>query len=123
MISYSLNSDGIFYVTFSETVTTEHIKNYLSEFEQLDYLPGKLLALYDLRNAALKIESKDVSVISDITNKSTRNFHTVRTAFLVEKPNVTAYSILFSEEHVPKKTKREVFSTKEAALDWLKSYM
>lgn len=121
MINYSLNKDNILYVTFSEKVTVEDIKNYLLEFEKIDNMPQYLLSLYDLRSCELVIENKDIAIISELTDYFTRKFQKVRTAFLVDKPNLTAYSILFSEELVPKRTKREVFSTEEAALIWLKS--
>ena len=119
MINYTLKDTGIFYVTFSKTVSVEDIKKYLLEFELLKSLPLNLLALYDLRNAIIRLTQKDLIFISELTEKVTASYKTVRTAFLVSEPALTAYSILYTEELVPVKTKRKVFSTEEAALNWL----
>ena len=122
MITYSLRDDGIFYVTFSETVTVNDILKYLQDFEALNNLPKDLLTMYDLRDVDMDITSRDIISIAKMTEMATVPFKTVRTAFLVDKPNLTAFSILFTEELVPVKTKRNVFSTEKAALNWLRSY-
>ncbi len=119
MISYSLNSDGVFYVLFSETVTFEELKEYLEGFAKLVNPSENLLSLYDLRDAELNVSTKDLSSIIKMSDKITANYNTIRTAFLVDKPNLTAYSLLFTEEAASKNAKREVFSSKEAALNWL----
>lgn len=120
MISYSLHDSGIFYVKFSGSVTAEDIKAYLLEFELLNDLPKDFLSLYDLRNADINLNKEDILSISDLTNKVTASYKTVRTAFLVLKPLVTAYSYLFIDELPSEKTVRKVFSTEEAAIKWLK---
>ena len=120
MITYSLNNDGIFYVTFSGIVTVEDIENYLLDFEKLSNLPQDLRALYNLRSADMKLTHDDLIYISELTNKATAVYKTVRTAFLVDEPKITAYSIIFTEQLTSSKTKRKVFSTESAALSWLK---
>lgn len=119
MINYSLNNDGIFYVQFSETVSLEDIKEYLQDFEKINYLPQNLMTLHDFGNAKMLLTGKDIAIISELTDKATTFYRTVKTAFIVDKPNLTAYSILFAEDSRGK-TKRKVFSTEEAALNWLK---
>jgi hypothetical protein len=120
MINYSLKDNGIFYVTFSGSVSVEDISKFLSEFEKLSNLPKDLLALYDLREVDLVLKVSDLTAISELTIKITAPYKTVKTAFLTDKPNLTAYSILFTEELVSEKTMRKVFSTEAAALNWLK---
>ncbi len=120
MISYSLNENGIFYVKFSDTVSVEDIKNYLLGFEKLKNLPNELLTFYDLRGANMKLTHNDLIFISELTNKATATYKSVRTVFLVDEPNLTAYSILFTEQLTSAKTTRKVFSTERAALNWLK---
>ena len=120
MINYSLSETGIFHVTFSGNVSVEDIKKYLQEFEKLSNLPQNLLALYDLRGANLKLTHNDLIFLSELTSKVTASYKTVRTAFLVDKPDQTTYSIIFTEQLVLEKTARKVFSTESAALNWLK---
>lgn len=119
MISYSLKDSGIFYVNFSETVSLEDIKAYLLEFEKLDNLPKDFLSLYDLRGANMQLKAEDIICISKVTEKVTASYKSVKTAFLVDKPKLTAYSFLFSVDHNSEKTTRQVFSTETAALKWL----
>ena len=119
MITYSLKESGIFYVNFSETVLPEDIKTYLLEFEQLKNLPSDFVSLYDLRGANLLLDSEDIAAISKLTEKATTDYKSVKTAFLVDKPKLTAYSFLFSVDHNSEKTTRLVFSNKEEAIKWL----
>lgn len=121
MIKHSLNESGIFYVILSGVVTAADIITYLHEFEKIDYLPPNIRLLYDLRNASINLKLRDIVAISKFSKKVTSAYQSVRTAFLVSKPNVTAYSILFSRESKSKKTSRKVFSTENAAIQWLNS--
>ncbi|MDQ1769290.1 hypothetical protein GQR60_00470 [Labilibaculum sp. A4] len=120
MISFSLRDSGIFYVDFSDTVTVEDIKNYLFEFERLDNLPKNIYLLYDLREVDMNLEIDDISFISKLAEKGTSSYKTIRTAFLVDTPKITAYSILFNLDTSSEKVLINVFSTEEAALKWLK---
>ncbi len=120
MINYYLDESGIFFVKFSGIVTAKDIKAYLLEFDSINDLPGDFLSLYDLRDADMDLKKEDILSISDLTNKVTAAYKTVRTAFLVHKPVVTAYSYLFISELPSEKTIRKVFSTEEAAIKWLK---
>jgi len=119
MISYSLKDSGIFYVNFSETVSLEDVKTYLLEFEKLDNLPKNLLSLYDLRGANMHLKAEDIFCISNLTEKVTTSYKSIKTAFLVNKPKLTAYSFLFSVDHNSEITTRQVFSTEKAAFKWL----
>lgn len=121
MITYSLLDSGIFYVNFADTVSLKDIENYLYEFEKLDYLTPDFLSLYDLRGANLELDSEDIQSISKLTEKVTADFRSVKTAFLVDKPKLTAYSFLFSVDHDLEKTTRQVFSNENTALDWLQN--
>lgn len=119
MITYFLNESGIFYVNFSETVLPEDINKYLLEFEKLKNLPSDFVSLYDLRGANLLLDSEDISAISKLTEKVTAAYKSVKTAFSVNKPKLTAYSFLFSVDHNSAKTTRLVFSNEEETIKWL----
>ena len=119
MITYSLKDSGIFQVNFTETVTLADIEKYLYEFETLNKLPMDFISLYDLRGANMQLNSEDIIVISELTEKVTAAYRSVKTAFLVDKPKLTAYTFLFSVEHNSEKTTRQVFSNERTAYDWL----
>lgn len=119
MIRYLLKKSGIFYVTFEGTISVEDITSYLLEFEKLDYLPPNLLAIYDLRNAEMQLSANDISNFSELSSKVTSQYKSVRTAFVVNKPSLTAYSLLFSNSPNPDKTKRRVFIAETSATNWL----
>ena len=57
--------------------------------------------------------------VAKLSKKVTTSYTSVRTAFLVSKPKVTAYSMLFTQAPASTKSSRKVFSTKEAAINWL----
>jgi hypothetical protein len=119
MITYFLKESGIFHVNFSGTVSLEDIKAYLLEFETLENLPTDFLSLYDLRGADMNLKAEDIACISELTEKVTASYKSVKTAFLVDKPKLTAYTFLFSVDHNSEKLTRQVFSTQEVALKWL----
>jgi len=119
MISYTFDQN-ILFVTFIGTIKLEDIINYLKEFDKLDFLSENLLLLYDLTNADINIAPTEIKIISQIADVSTYGYNSTRTAFLVGNPKITAYSTLFSNLAENSKTQRKIFSTKEAALKWVK---
>jgi len=119
MISYTFDQN-ILFVTFNGNIKLEDIINYLKEFDKLDFLSEDLLLLYDLTNADINIAPTEIKIISQIADISTYDYNSTQTAFLVENPKITAYSTLFSNLAENSKTQRKIFSTKEAALKWLK---
>jgi len=119
MIQYSLIENEIFYVTFSETIDVENIKTFLHEFKNIGILPENLLAFYNLQNATMKLSWVDILVIANLAKKVTAPFKSVRTVFLVNEPTNTAYSMLFIQSPSHKKSVRKVFSTEDAAMEWL----
>ncbi len=121
MIEYSLEDSGIFKVIFRGEVNVNDIRDYLLEFEKIDSLNKDILLLYDLREAKMKITLKDIFAISKAAKKATLTYDSVRTAFLVTQPNLTAYSILFTKDLASSNTKRKVFSTENIAFKWLLS--
>ena len=118
MINYSFE-DNIFNVKFIGTIEFDDIMQYLDEFSKIDTLPKDLLLLYEARNVNFKFEPEKVEIISIKAEDSTQNYKTVRTAFLVDEPMIAVYSTLFSKIPVQKKTQRNIFSTKQAAIRWL----
>ena len=120
MIKYKLNDIGIFYVTFSGDVSADDIHNYLLEFDKIDDLPKNILLIYNMHNATLHGILPQVLSLAKLAKKVTVPYNSVRTAFVVNKPQETVYSILFTQQLAPKNSIRKVFSTENAAISWLK---
>ncbi|NOQ25594.1 MAG: hypothetical protein GQ564_09570 [Bacteroidales bacterium] len=118
MITHSFDKN-IYKVIYSGIVNFEEIINFLHEFSHIENLPKKLSLLYDLRDADLKVAPNELKKMSQVAEESTKKYTSVKTAFLVDDPKITAYSTLFSNQSVEKKTERKTFSTMEAALKWL----
>ena len=120
MITYSYKN-GIFEVKLSGKIDFEEIINYLKDFTEIENLPSDLQLLYDLENVEFGFTMAEIKMISHAAELSTKNYKSVKTAFIVNKPKVTAYSSLFSESVLDKRTTRKIFSSREAALKWLDS--
>ena len=121
MIDFSLEDSGIFYVKFLGTVSTKDIKKYLNEFDLLNDLPENLVFLYDLRGVRLKVSFIDLFSLAKLAKKVTSPYKSVNTAFVVNKPKTTFYSILFTRKYLAGRNKRKVFSREKYANEWLNS--
>ncbi len=119
MIEYLLEESGIFVVKFSETVEIEEIRRYIIQFEKLTNLPNNILILYDLREAQVNLKKDDLKFLNEFAEKANRKYSSVKTTFLVDKPNITAIMLMFSHKTPSEKINRKVFSTEIAAREWL----
>jgi len=114
--------DGIFHVTFSDSIEYQEIINYLNEFSKIDYLPMDVLLLYDAHNVDFKFKPEEVETISKKAEESTQKYKSVKTVFLIDEPKLAVYTMLFSRMPVNKKTQRNIFATENSALRWLNSF-
>lgn len=121
MIDYMLSELGIFYVQFKGKITHVDISNYLDDFKKMSNLPNPLLTLYDLRETNLKLALTEIEKIAKKADKVTEKYNAVKTAFIVNDPDLTAYAMLFNQVNENANKKREVFSTEESAKLWLLS--
>jgi hypothetical protein len=119
MITHNLDKNNIFCIKLTGIITYEDINDFLIEFKSFNKLPEDVLLLYDLFNAEFKISPQDIESISKLADVATRNYKSVKTAFLVDKPMVTAFSSLFADIKDDEKKERKIFSTEEAARNWL----
>lgn len=121
MIDYMLSELGIFYVQFKGKITHVDISNYLDDLKKMSNLPNPLLTLYDLRETNLKLALTEIEKIAKKADKVTEKYNAVKTAFIVNDPDLTAYAMLFNQVNENANKKREVFSTEESAKLWLLS--
>jgi hypothetical protein len=119
MIYYSMAEQGVFSVMFSGPVTFSDIKEYLDRFKTIEDLPEKIRLLYDMREGEIDLAEEDLINIARLADEATEKYSSVYTAFLVSKPDVTAFTYIFSQFKRNKHSTRRVFSTQEAAINWL----
>ena len=120
MTSYGF-IDDVLHVTFDGRITIHDLFAFLHEFSQIENLPLHLKVFYDIRSATLDLRLDEIDKLSKSAEVETEKCISVKTAFCVEDPKITAYAMLFSWLPENSKIKREQFSTKEAALEWLNS--
>ncbi len=118
-IIYNIESNSIFHVYMKGNFILNDITNYLNEFKKIESLPDNLLLLYDLREANLTFSLKELQIISNLADSTTNNYSRVKSAFLVDKPKESAYSVMFSDYQKSLMKMRKVFSSEEIAITWL----
>lgn len=118
MISYAF-IENILHVTIEGKTTLSDLYDFLEEVGTIQNLPEDLKIFYDLRKASIELKLDEISNLSKKAEEKTLNCKSVRTAFCVKDPKMTAYAMLFSWLPENTRIKREQFSTKKAAMDWL----
>jgi len=120
MTSYAF-IDNILHVTIEGQATIHDLYTFLDDFGKIESIPEHLKVFYDLRSASMDLRLDEIDTLSKFAEKKTANCKSVKTAFCVKDPKITAYAMLFSWLPENSKITREQFSTKKAALEWLNS--
>nr|WP_319398067.1 STAS/SEC14 domain-containing protein [uncultured Carboxylicivirga sp.] len=118
MISYAY-IDGLLHVTPTKDIDYTDLANFLKDFSKLENLPDNVKILYDLRDAKVHLHLNEISKLSALAEQMTLNVKTIRTAFVVEDPMATAYTMLYTWMPKSDRLLREHFSTEDAAVEWL----
>ncbi len=120
MVSYAF-IDDILHVSIEGPASIHDLYDFLEDLGSLHSLPEKLKVFYDLSKAKLDLRLDEINLLSKKAEEKTLHCQLVKTAFYVNDPKITAYAMLFSWLPESPKIKRDQFSTKEAALEWLNS--
>ncbi|WP_430809446.1 MULTISPECIES: hypothetical protein [unclassified Carboxylicivirga] len=118
MISYAF-IDNILHVSIEGPATLYDLYDFLDELGSMQSLPDELKVFYDLRHASIDLRLDEIHLLSKKAEEKTMHCKSVKTAFCVQDPKITAYAMLFSWLPENSVTKRHQFSTKEAAMQWL----
>lgn len=113
--------DDIYTVAFTDVVTVGDIYEYIHEFNELHNSPQHLKVLYDFTDVDLMISLDDIPTIAKEEGKATSQLLSLKTAFVVKDPKVTAYVMLFQWARPAEHVIRREFSSIDVALKWLKS--
>ena len=122
MISYQIENNNLVLVMLKDGTTLDDVLNFLDEFESLKDLDKEIKLLYDVRGVELGFGADGLKVISKKAADVTKDYISIRTAFLVDEPKATAFTYIFSHITPSERTTREVFSSESAAMAWLNEY-
>ena len=107
---------------FEGNVILSEIINYIKATKENDSYPRKLKILTNSREAVFNFSIEDLECIVEENYKSLEKYNLIIDAIIIDDPKNTVLSMLYLELAKTKKYKFEIFSTKEAAINWLNNY-
>ena len=110
---------GILDSNFTGDITLQEVVDYIVATRKNKSYPRKLKILTDATNSNMNFNASDLCTIVSENNKSLENYQYIIDAIIIESPKETALSMLYQEIAKNKKYMFSVFSTREAALEWL----
>lgn len=113
---------GILEAKFEGSVYLKEILDYIISTKNNKELPRDLKIITDASQASYNFSYKELQNIVIENKKSLKQYNSITDAIVVTDPNTTAISMLYQELEKTKKYKFKIFSTKEAALDWLNDF-
>ena len=124
MITYKFNKEtGTLETTFIGEVNVKDITEYILAVSKNKTLPRKLKILSDATKGKFSIGvlPKDMAKLVDANKKSLAQREFIYDAFIVSGTFEMALGMLYKSISKTKNYRFNVFSTKEAALEWLKN--
>ena len=124
MILVRFNEErGILETELSGELSQQEILAYVNSLrENRQSYPDHLKILTKATNAHINLAKEALDVIIAEINKHPGMYENVHHAAVIASPRETAISLLFEEFTKSGTYEFKVFSTQEAALDWLKSH-
>jgi len=113
------NQKGILHSTFEGNVTLEEIVDYIVATKENKSYPRTLKILTNASKANMVFSPEDLAIIVEENYKSLEKYEYIIDAIVLSSPKETAFSVLYQELAKTKKYKFQVFSTNEAAIEWL----
>jgi hypothetical protein len=121
MITSHINRDtGIIETTYEGKVTFGDIVNYINQLRNIEKFPKRLLILSDSVHGRFSFTSEEDQQIAGLVKQYAPLFEQIRDAIIIDDPRTTAYSVLYrnASAFIPN-YEFEIFSTRQAAIDWL----
>lgn len=121
MIESQFNSDsGYLETRLFGDVTKSEVVDYVSELrDPANNYPSKLKIITDATEAEMGFSRKELGDILDVVNAHPGIYTSIKDAMIMTNPRATAFSMII--ELFTKKSPYQVkiFSTREAATEWL----
>ncbi len=120
MISSHYNTDlGILEVRYTGRLGYTELKNFHDRLTHDQDIPRELRILTDARDGEYEITEKDVALVLEDIHLQMKSFTYIKAAYIHTKPRETAISLITGEKNTVPNYFHKVFSTQEAALNWL----
>jgi len=121
MIDIKFNSEyRILYVTFTGVVGFDDLELYMHKIKGLDESHEFLDVIHDMREIDYKLQPDKIGDLLKAAKSVTSRFTFLRVASVHQNAHSTAISTIIRERLEIKNVEYKVYSTVEAALDWLK---
>ena len=121
MIDIKFNSEyQILYVTFTGVVGFDDLELYMHKIKGLDESHEYLDVIHDMREIDYKLKPDRIGDILKVGKKVASRFSFLRVASVHQNAHSTAISTIIRERLELKNVEYKVYSSVEAALDWLK---
>lgn len=104
---------------FKGEVTLLEVVNYIIRTKENKMYPRTLKIFTDSSQAIFNFSIQDLNTIMEENLKSLMNYDCIIDAIIVDNPKNTVLTMLYAELTKTNKYKFKIFSTKEAALNWL----
>jgi hypothetical protein len=112
---------GILESKFIGEVYLKEIIDYIISTKENNSYPRILKIITDASNANFNFEIDDLGKIITENDKSLEKYNHIIDAIIVTDPKNTAISILYQKLEINDKYTFDIFSTKNAASNWLES--
>jgi hypothetical protein len=103
-----------------EDLAAGFIIDYYHHLAQEDSYPRKLKALCNTTAPAHPLAPGDVGPMIEALKAACEKYQEIREAFIAEDPYMTVITTLFSHKATLANYRSKVFSTTEAAINWLR---
>lgn len=114
-----IEEKGILESRWEEEVTLEQIVDYIRQTKNNYNYPRNLKIITYASEAELALKPDDLKVIVEENIQSLANYDTIVDAFIANEAQVAALSFLYEKFSRMETYKFKVFSTQEAAMEWL----
>lgn len=120
MITYTFLPDkGILETTWEGDITVDQILKYISENKGNKEYPEKFKIITYAQKANLLLTPEDLRAIAKVNNEAHTENETTIDAFVATDAQAAALSTLYEKFSRMPTYKFKVFSTPEAAMEWL----
>jgi len=123
MLTWDFNHQtGILETKYMGNIYLQEVVDYIRSTKENKDHPRDLKIISDASQAIFVFTINDLEVIINENNASLEKYDSIIDALIVEDPKSTALSILYQRLERNNKYKFNVFSTNEAAEEWLDKY-
>lgn len=120
MISNTFITDkGYLESVWEGEINLDQIVKYIRETKENKEYPRKLKILSFAHKSTLLLKPDDLRVIAEENEQSVAQYDTIIDAFVANEAQIAALSMLYEKISRIPGYKFKVFSTPEAAMDWL----